>query len=296
MKVLDLFSGLGGWSQAFKDARHEVIHLDYEAKFKPELCMDIREFAKDPAKHLPEGWVPDVILASPDCRGFSVASIGKMWESSDPPVPKHDTARMGLELVHATLSVLDAFPSAYYAIENPRGMMTNVLRHLRGWEPEAITYCKYGETYQKPTRIWHNVPTFKPRPGCDAHPRNGVETDSDGVEWTLDKMGKRCHHRAARGSRTGIQGVKGASARALVPLELSRDLLADVAVLVENHLPAKPAQRQTALFEAEDPVQDIQFDEAAHILAELYHADLLPEDYRADVAKALCIQEVAVHG
>lgn len=37
MRVLDLFSGLGGWSAAFRDRGHEVITLDIEPKFKPDI-------------------------------------------------------------------------------------------------------------------------------------------------------------------------------------------------------------------------------------------------------------------
>lgn len=34
MRVLDLFSGLGGWSQAFLDRGHDVTRLDNDERFK----------------------------------------------------------------------------------------------------------------------------------------------------------------------------------------------------------------------------------------------------------------------
>lgn len=37
MKVLDLFSGLGGWSAAFKDRGHTVFTVDVHPDFKPGL-------------------------------------------------------------------------------------------------------------------------------------------------------------------------------------------------------------------------------------------------------------------
>ena len=43
MNVLDLFSGLGGWSAAFKDRGHAVTTLDIEPKFKPDIVKDILE-------------------------------------------------------------------------------------------------------------------------------------------------------------------------------------------------------------------------------------------------------------
>lgn len=43
MKVLDLFSGLGGWSAAFKDRGHNVLTVDIEPKFNPDYCMNIMD-------------------------------------------------------------------------------------------------------------------------------------------------------------------------------------------------------------------------------------------------------------
>lgn len=238
IRVLDVFSGLGGWSQAFKDNGHQVLHLDIDPQFGAELTMDILEFVKNPRHYLVEAavkagfiksgesWEPDVILLSPDCRGFSVASIGLMWETPWPPIPKHDTSRLGMKLAQAALQVIDAFPEALWAMENPRGMMTNVLRFWKNWEPDWITYCRYGMDYQKPTRIWHNIPGLKLRPPCDSHPETGGwEADEEGVEWTLDRFGGRCHQRADRGSEKGIQALGDAETRSLVPYQLSQHVM-----------------------------------------------------------------------
>lgn len=238
LRVFDVFSGLGGWSQAAKAHGHQVIHLDWEPSFGAELTMDVLEFVKEPQRYLNEAalklgyikqgedWIPDLILLSPDCRGFSVASIGVMWETPYPPIPKHDTARLGMKLARAALDILAFYPEALYAIENPRGMMTNVFRFWNNWEPDWITYCRYGMDYQKPTRIWHNIPGLKLRPSCDSHPETGGwETDEQGVEWTLDRFGGRCHQRAERGSEKGVQGLEDAETRSIVPYQLSEQVL-----------------------------------------------------------------------
>jgi len=47
MRVLDLFSGLGGWSQAFKDRGHEVVTVDIAPKFAPIICKDIMELTPE---------------------------------------------------------------------------------------------------------------------------------------------------------------------------------------------------------------------------------------------------------
>lgn len=238
LRVLDVFSGLGGWSAPAIEQGHEVLHLDINPDFGAELTMDVLEFVKDPQKYLDaaaikkgyikpgEHWIPDLILLSPDCRGFSVASMGLMWENENPPVPKHDTARLGLRLARAALQILELYPEALYAIENPRGMMTNVLRHWKGWEPEWITYCRYGLDIQKPTRIWHNIPGLRLRPPCDSHPETGGwKTDENGVEWTLDRFGGICHLRAERGSDKGTQALEDAETRSIVPYQLAEQVL-----------------------------------------------------------------------
>lgn len=39
MKVLDLFAGLGGFSQAFRDRGHYVFTIDNNKEFNPSLCV-----------------------------------------------------------------------------------------------------------------------------------------------------------------------------------------------------------------------------------------------------------------
>ena len=44
MLMLDLFSGLGGASKAMKERGWEVITVDNNPKFNPDICIDIREY------------------------------------------------------------------------------------------------------------------------------------------------------------------------------------------------------------------------------------------------------------
>lgn len=103
LKVLDLFSGLGGWSRVFIERGHDVDTLDIEPGFNPTYCMDIRVF--HPEKQY------DVILASPPCTEFSKASMP--WT--------RDRARPDTELLEETLRVIDEAEPRYWAIENVRG-------------------------------------------------------------------------------------------------------------------------------------------------------------------------------
>lgn len=41
MRVLDLFSGLGGWSSAFIAAGNDVTTVDIDTKFKPAIFSEL---------------------------------------------------------------------------------------------------------------------------------------------------------------------------------------------------------------------------------------------------------------
>jgi len=103
MKVLDLFSGLGGFSKAFKDRGHEVIQLDCDPQFSPDICMDVMEFE-------PEGYY-DIILASPPCNEFSRESMPWIKTGVKP----------GLYLVERAKEIIENAYNEWWVIENVRG-------------------------------------------------------------------------------------------------------------------------------------------------------------------------------
>ena len=102
MKVLDLFSGLGGWSQVFRERGHEVHTLDIETRFNPTFCTSIIDW------HPREKY--DVVLASPPCTEFSKASM-PWFEKKEPD----------MTLLEETLRVIVESGAEYYVIENVRG-------------------------------------------------------------------------------------------------------------------------------------------------------------------------------
>ena len=197
MKILDLFSGLGGWSAAFAERGHDVTTMDIDPRFNPTICHDI--LSVSPAA-LDDDW--DIILASPPCECFSVASIGKYWYPDK--APRNDKAVSALAIVSRTVNLINALKKRAFIIENPRGMM-RTLSFMWGFERRTVTYCQYGETRMKPTDLWGGFPSnLVLKPPC--------------------KNGDPCHVRASRGARTGTQGIKGADKRAMVPYKLSLDV------------------------------------------------------------------------
>ena len=181
-RVLDLFAGLQGWSEPWRENGWEVITLDYEESFGSDLTMDIRDFAVDPLYILGER--PDVILASPPCEAFSVMTIGRNWTVGH--TPKTEKAELAVELVQATLDVITTLKPRFWVMENPRAKLRK-LPVVDGLDRVTVTYCQYGEPFMKPTDLWGGFPrSWWPKPVC--------------------KPRAPCHVSAARGSTTGIQG------------------------------------------------------------------------------------------
>lgn len=180
MRVLDLFAGLKGWSEPFKDRGHEVFSIDYDPKFEVDLHKDINELVW---ADIP--WRPDIILASPPCEKFSVMTIGRNWNLDH--TPKNQGAADALTLVAKTLQVIIELDPSYWIMENPRAKLRKI-DFMQPFERRTVTYCQYGEKFMKPTDLWGEFPpSFVTRPMCK--PRG------------------TCHVSAARGSTTGIQGT-----------------------------------------------------------------------------------------
>lgn len=200
LRMLDLFSGLGGWAGAWRDAGHEVITVDLDPRFKTDIVGDVAQLRPE---DLP--WRPDVILASPPCEAFSVMVIGRNWHHDG--TPKNEKSALAVELVRATMRLIDVLAPAYWIMENPVGKL-RVLPVVSELERRTVTFCQYGETRMKPTDLWGGFPpSLWLRPPCS--------------------QGSPCHVAAPRGSRGAgtTQGMKNAALRAEIPRELSAHVL-----------------------------------------------------------------------
>lgn len=195
MKVLDLFSGLGGWSAAFKARGHDIITVDNEQSFNPNICADIMTLS---AAQFAQFGRFDLILASPPCECFSVASISSNWTGGiGAYIPKTERTKNAIKLVKHTLIMIQDLNPKYWIMENPRG----VLRKIIGLPKTTITYCQYGERRMKPTDLWGELPPSFISKRCF--------------------NGDLCHDSAPRGSKTGTQGIKYAIFRSKIPYGLS---------------------------------------------------------------------------
>jgi hypothetical protein len=198
IKVLDLFSGSKSWSQAFRIRGHEIITIDNNEKLEPDICVDIMNLkAEDIGKF-------EVVLASPPCNHFSVASISKNWTGGkEAYIPKTKETQQSINLVKHTLDLIKEIDPQIWIMENPMGVLRK-LDFMQPFERKTITYCQYGENRMKPTDLWGKFPsTFQAR-RC--------------------KNNSPCHERAPRGAKTGTQGIKGAYNRAKIPYQLSLEI------------------------------------------------------------------------
>lgn len=220
LRVLDLFAGLGGWSSAFKARGHEIVTVDIDPRFACTITADV--FSLRP-RDLRGPW--DVVLASPPCEAFSVASIGHHWRLGPRgPEPQTDHARLSMRLVDHTLALLRGLKPRSWVLENPRGMLRKLPMMQRAPGHVAVWYCRYGDERAKPTDLWYDgLPWWRPSRPC-AYKRAGAPPND-------------CSHEASpRGGHTGTQGRQGAAARAVVPFALSLE----VCIAVENEVYGPP--------------------------------------------------------
>jgi hypothetical protein len=210
--VFDLFSGTGSSTAGFEEAGDKVIRFEIDEQFHADEHVDIMDLTSD---YLLQTYGrPDFVWASPPCTAFSVASIGHHWEMTPSGVvPKTEAATYNQEIVRHTRKLIEELqPRLGFLIENPRGMLRK-LEPLAGLDRVTISYCQYGDTRQKPTDLWGEVPSWNPRPLCSP--------------------GADCHEAAPRGSRTGTQGLKNAKERSRIAPELSRELRSALAGRIE---------------------------------------------------------------
>jgi len=175
---IDLGVGLGGASAAFRDRGWEVIGLDIDSRFNPTILASYT--------HIPlrTGLSPKVILASPDCRCFSIAALFRHWAKGSPPVPKSEDAKAAIRATKELVAEIKRLDPDYAVLENPRGMM----RHVLGKPQHTIRMSDYGLPFKKPTDLWE---FGRRRLAFRLLERQG--------SWV----------RSPRGTKNGIQGFKG---------------------------------------------------------------------------------------
>ena len=155
MKCLDLFSGTHSVANVLREEGHDVVTLDMDGNSDININILDWDYTIYPVGYF------DYIHASPECTLFSTcsyANIGRRLKRLNMlPLTKqileNEMTTIGLPPVYKTLEIIEYFKPKYYTIENPAyGKMKNYI----DLSNTIVDYCKYGFSYQKPTRIWNN--------------------------------------------------------------------------------------------------------------------------------------------
>ena len=206
MNLLELFAGSRSVGKVGKKLGFNVFSVDWEPYENINLVGDI---GKLQIMDIP--FIPDVVWASPDCTTYTIAACSTHRNNTIEPKTEYakrcdETNQHFINLIKEWLKIN---PDMIFFIENPRGMMRKMPFMLE-FKRHTIWYCQYGDDRAKPTDIWTNSKTWKPRPEC----HNG---------------NKDCHHQPApRGSKTGTQGRKGSYERSIIPEQLCVEILTSV--------------------------------------------------------------------
>lgn len=163
--LLELFKGTGSAGKVAKKLGWEVISVDNEKKWKPDIVEDI---LKLDYQKLP---TPDYLWASPPCNTFSLMSLTKDKRSklpqrqrnSDTMKPLNARARLGDKILNKTIEIIRYFmrknPKLRWVMENPHGAMwkSPLIKKLPTNARVKTYYCLYKDKRTKPTDFWSNV-------------------------------------------------------------------------------------------------------------------------------------------
>lgn len=123
MRVLDLFSGFGGWSEAFLRLGHEVMRIENNPLLKnvPETnLMCVKEFRDWIIEQQNRGYAlarPDIIMASPPCLEFSNAFNAPRSKA----LRNNEEYNPNMELVEVTLEIIQLLCPKFFIVENVNG-------------------------------------------------------------------------------------------------------------------------------------------------------------------------------
>ena len=162
MRVLDLFSGLGGWSQAFVNLGHEVLRIENNPLLENVAhtqLMNVLDFRNELIEAFESGYAPirpDLIVASPPCLEFSNAyNSPKSIHAREHGLESYEP---NMELLEATIDIIQMLNPRYWVIENVVGSIKYFEEYLG--KPKQIigAYVLWG-VFPQICLEGHSLPT-----------------------------------------------------------------------------------------------------------------------------------------
>ena len=162
MKALDLFCGLGGWSDGLAMEGFKVLGVEIDSEIArlynhPVLVEDVRNLNGKIFSNF------DFIVGSPPCRDFTILNDAR-WKVKKNP-------SRGLELVKAFLRIIDEAKPRFWLMENVVGLEKHLDKSPRVHNAKITRFMKRS--------FWGNFPLFliptesgrgKTRETCGWHP------------------------------------------------------------------------------------------------------------------------------
>lgn len=202
-KVLELFA----WSRSIWKVCDELWIETFSTDLYDFENIDLK---KDILEIIPKDipFIPDIIWASPPCTAFSVLMISKNWLKWEEFTPKTEKAKLWIEILNKTLYLIEYYkyinPNLIFYIENPRWKMRKSPK-LQKYIRHTVSYCQYWFDVMKPTDIWTNNKSWKPKPIC--------------------KRWSPCHIPSPRWSSSWIQWKSNAFERSKIPYQLCKEII-----------------------------------------------------------------------
>ena len=132
LKGLDLFSGLGGWSDGLAMEGFDVTGVEIESKIA--ALYKHKVIVADVCELNPENFKGyDLIVGSPPCRDFSHMArvfFARRWKTR-----KADPEGEGMRLINAFLSFVNIAKPKYWLMENVPGLLDYI-----DLKPRCVSY------------------------------------------------------------------------------------------------------------------------------------------------------------
>ena len=195
--MIELFSGSKSMSDEFNILGYDVLTIDINPKYKPDIVADINEISLE---DLPEQFRnPTVVWAGLDCTYWSRANNkGNHLGKGGKILSKE--AKQAKKTALNTLNLIKELNPKFWFIENPGG--NGGLKQqsfMKKYPMVEIYYCQYGADVQKPTCIWGKFPNkWIPKTVCSCIKHIGnIEDKTSGklnrseypLEFMLDISG-----------------------------------------------------------------------------------------------------------
>ena len=160
MKLLELFKGTGSVGKVANKMDFDVISVDVESKYEPDILTDILKWNyKDFYKKT--RFLPDFIWASPPCNTYSVLAYPFKERNTKTAEPYSQRAKIGTMILYKTLEIIAFYkklnPKLLFVIENPYGMM-RLDKKINKLNIATTTYASYGDFKYKKTDFFNNLP------------------------------------------------------------------------------------------------------------------------------------------